>query len=148
MYTIDYNVALSKNVLIPVVLLFSLLIIGSVNADESDIDISSIRYTNDFVNGEAVTIVSSGKDGGTEYKYNLYDDDDDDCDTQSCLPENWYATDFDDSSWSSGAAPFGNDEINGYLKCQRLPSTSFISTSKSLTADPEAGHQFTKYSPR
>jgi len=113
MYTIDYNVALSKNVLIPVVLLFSLLIIGSVNADESDIDISSIRYTNDFVNGEAVTIVSSGKDGGTEYKYNLYDDDDDDCDTQSCLPENWYATDFDDSSWSSGAAPFGNEEING-----------------------------------
>ena len=42
MYTIDYNVALSKNVLIPVVLLFSLLIIGSVNADESDIEISSI----------------------------------------------------------------------------------------------------------
>ena len=104
---------LSKNVIIPVVLLFSLLLIGNVNADDSDIDISSIRYTNDFVNGEAVTIVSSGRDGGTEYKYNLYDDDDDDCDTQSCLPENWYASDFDDSSWNSGAAPFGNDEING-----------------------------------
>ena len=86
---------------------------NTAGADESDIDISSIRYTNDFVNGEAVTIVASGKDSGTEYKYNLYDDDDDDCDTQSCLPENWYATDFDDDNWNSSAAPFGNDEING-----------------------------------
>ena len=63
MYTIDYNVALSKNMLIPVVLLFSLLIIGSVNADESDIEISSIRYTNDFENGESITIIDSGRDG-------------------------------------------------------------------------------------
>ena len=91
---------IGKNTLILFALLLVLVFVETANADESDIDISSIRYTNDFVNGEAVTIVASGKDSGTEYKYNLYDDDDDDCDTQSCLPENWYATDFDDDNWN------------------------------------------------
>ena len=113
MYTFRLDVAFGKNILISVILLFILLLVGNVNADETDIDISSIRYTNDFVNGEPITLIGSGRDVGTEYKYNLYDDDDDDCDTQSCLPENWYAIDFDDENWGSGAAPFGNEEING-----------------------------------
>ena len=113
MYTFRLDVAFGKNILISVILLFILLLVGNVNADETDIDISSIKYTNDFVNGEPITLIGSGRDVGTEYKYNLYDDDDDDCDTQSCLPENWYAIDFDDENWGSGAAPFGNEEING-----------------------------------
>ena len=77
MYTFRFDVAFCKKILISVILLFILLLVGNVNADETDIDISSIRYTNDFVNGEPITLIGSGRDVGTEYKYNLYDDDDD-----------------------------------------------------------------------
>ncbi len=93
--------------------MLTLALIGGANGDDADIDITALKYTNDFENGDPVTIVSSGKDDATAYNYNFYDDDDDDCDQQSCIPENWYAVDFDDSNWSLGAAPFGNDELDG-----------------------------------
>ena len=91
----------------------ALICLGGVNAEDPEIDITGIKYTNDFENGNPVTIVSSGKDDATAYNYNFYDDDDDNCDEQSCIPVNWYAVDFDDSNWNSSAAPFGNDELDG-----------------------------------
>ena len=96
-----------------VIIFITFAIIGQVKAEDAEINISSIKYTNDLENGELVTLVSSGKDNATSYKYKLYDDDDDDCDTQSCLPVNWYASDYDDSDWNINATPFGNDELNG-----------------------------------
>ncbi len=93
--------------------MLTLALVETANGDDADIDITTIKYTNDFENGDPITIVSSGKDDATAYNYNFYDDDDDDCDQQSCIPENWYAVDFDDSNWSLGAAPFGNDELDG-----------------------------------
>ena len=103
---------LQQNIAFLFIVFLTFILIGQVKADEPNIDIAGIRYTNDFENGDPITIVSSGKDDATAYNYNFYDDDDDDCDQQSCIPENWYAVDFDDSSWSSGAAPFGNDELD------------------------------------
>ena len=102
-----------KNILILAAIILALVSIGGASADETDIDITTIKYTNDFENGDPVTIVSSGKDDATAYNYNFYDDDNDDCDQQSCIPENWYAVDFDDSNWNSSAAPFGNYDLDG-----------------------------------
>jgi len=92
-----------------VIIFITFIIIGQAKADDAEINISSIKYTNDLENGELVTLISSGKDNATNYKYKLYDDDDDDCDTQSCLPVNWYASDYDDSDWNVNATPFGNE---------------------------------------
>ena len=91
--------------------LFSLA--ASEASGEADLVITSLDYTNDFENGDPVTIVQSGRDDDTEYKYNFYDDDDDDCGSQRCLPNGWFEKNFDDSGWSAGAAPFGNDDQAG-----------------------------------
>ncbi len=86
--------------------LIFLLFTNSTNGEEPDVNIDSIKYTNDFENGDPITIVSSGKDNATVYNYNFYDDDDD-------IPQDWYAMDFDDTEWNSSAGPFGNDELDG-----------------------------------
>jgi hypothetical protein len=99
-----------------------MICLGGVKAEDPEIDISAIKYTNDLENGETVILVGNGKDYGTIYNYHVYDDDDDqyrndddddDCNVQYCLPENWYNVSFDDSSWNSSAAPFGNDDLDG-----------------------------------
>ncbi|MDP6834729.1 MAG: hypothetical protein QF392_00950, partial [Candidatus Poseidoniia archaeon] len=48
--------------------LFSLA--ASEASGEADLVITSLDYTNDFENGDPVTIVQSGRDDDTEYKYN------------------------------------------------------------------------------
>ena len=77
--------------------LFSLAASGA--SGEADLVITSLDYTNDFENGDPVTIVQSGRDDDTEYKYNFYDDDDDDCGSQRCIPTGWFEKNFDDSGW-------------------------------------------------
>ena len=42
---------------------------GYTAADDSDLVVNSIKYTNDFENGEGITLVQSGRDEGTEYRY-------------------------------------------------------------------------------
>ncbi|MAP84771.1 MAG: hypothetical protein CMF83_03470 [Candidatus Marinimicrobia bacterium] len=104
------------------IFIISMICLSGVKAEDPEIDISAIKYTNDLENGETVILVGNGKDGATVHNYHLYDDDDDqyrndddddDCDVQSCLPENWYNVSFDDSNWNSSAAPFGNDDLDG-----------------------------------
>ena len=75
-------------------------------ADDSDVVVNSIKYTNDFENGEAITVVPSGKDEGTEYRYRIFDNDED-------FPENWKEITFDDGEWDIGNAPFGNKQHEG-----------------------------------
>ena len=104
---------LRHNAAFLLIIFVTFILVGQVKADDAEISISSIKYTNDLENGELVNLVSSGKDNATNYKYKFYDDDDDDCDTQSCLPVNWYASDYDDSDWNINATPFGNEELNG-----------------------------------
>ena len=52
-----------------VIIFITFAIIGQVKAEDAEINISSIKYTNDLENGELVTLVSSGKDNATSYKY-------------------------------------------------------------------------------
>ena len=98
--------ALRQNIVLLFIIFITFILIGQVKADESSIDITSIKYTNDFENGEAVTIVQSGKNESTEYSFKIFDDDND-------FPDNWEETSFDDSEWETGSAPFGNKANGG-----------------------------------
>ncbi|MDP7444549.1 MAG: hypothetical protein QGF64_02550, partial [Candidatus Poseidoniia archaeon] len=91
------------SMLLPVFII-SMICLGGVKAEDPEIDISAIKYTNDLENGETVILVGNGMDYGTIYNYHVYDDDDDqyrndgdddDCNVQYCLPENWYNVSFD-----------------------------------------------------
>ena len=88
------------------VFIISMICLGGVKAEEPEIDISAIKYTNDFENGEAVNVVPSGKNGSTEYSFRIFDDDDD-------FPDDWEEQSFDDSDWDVGSAPFGNKANEG-----------------------------------
>ena len=55
---------------------------------------------------ESSTIVLSGRDNATFYRYLILDD-------YSQAPTNWFESDFNDSSWSFGAAPFGDRSVSG-----------------------------------
>ncbi|MEE3208207.1 MAG: CARDB domain-containing protein, partial [Candidatus Thermoplasmatota archaeon] len=66
----------------------------------------SLEYGYDLVEGEVpVTLVESGLDNGTMFRFLILDD-------YSEAPENWSQPWFDDSNWSLGAAPFGDREYN------------------------------------
>ena len=115
---------LQHHLIFLVLTFFTILFIGNVEANEDNITISSIKYTNDLETGEEVILVGNGKDYGTIYNYKIYDDDDDqyrsnddndDCDVQNCLPPLWYTAEFDDSDWNRGAAPFGDEEMDGII---------------------------------
>jgi len=86
--------------------MLTLALVETANGDEADIDITTIKYTNDFENGEAVNIVPSGKNESTEYSFRIFDDDDD-------FPDDWEEPSFDDSDWDLGNAPFGNKANEG-----------------------------------
>ena len=117
---------LQQNITFLLIFFLAVIVVGNVKGDEN-INISSLKYTNEFENGEEVILVANGKDYGTEYLYRIYDDDDDqyrnnddggnndDCDVQNCLPDDWYTPDFDDSEWDTGAAPFGDEEMDGII---------------------------------
>ena len=51
------------------------------------------------------TIVESGASASTEYIYRIWN--------ASDFPNDFYTFDYDDSSWNTGAAPFGDDDLNG-----------------------------------
>ena len=86
--------------------MLTLALVETANGDDADIDITTIKYTNDFENGEAVNIVPSGKNESTEYSFRIFDDDDD-------FPDDWEEPSFDDSDWDLGNAPFGNKANEG-----------------------------------
>ena len=96
---------LRLSVLVPIFVI-CVICFGVAKAEDPEIDISAIKYTNDFENGEAVNIVPSGKNESTEYNFRIYDDEDD-------FPEDWEESSFDDSHWDVGSAPFGNKANSG-----------------------------------
>ena len=95
-----------RNLIFSFIFFISIALIGQANGDEPDIDITKIKYTNDFENGESVNIVPSGKNESMEYSFRIFDDDDD-------FPEDWEENSFDDSGWEVGSAPFGNKANDG-----------------------------------
>jgi len=89
------------NLIFSLTFFIAFILFGQVSGDDPDIDITTIKYTNDFENGESVNIVPSGKNVSTEYNFRIFDDDDD-------FPDGWEESSFDDSEWDVGSAPFGN----------------------------------------
>jgi len=71
---------------------------------ESDPYIEEVIYSKS--SEETTTIVTSGRDNATFYRYLILDD-------YSQAPVDWYEPNFNDSSWSFGAAPFGDRQIDG-----------------------------------
>jgi len=55
---------------------------------------------------EEIILVEDGRDNATFFKYLLLDD-------YSEAPDNWSETNFNDSAWTFGQAPFGDREYNG-----------------------------------
>ncbi|HJP43796.1 MAG: CARDB domain-containing protein [Candidatus Poseidoniia archaeon] len=73
---------------------------------EVDLQALSLEYGYDLVEGEVpITLVESGRDNGTQFRYLILDD-------YSEAPENWSQPGFNDSNWSFGGAPFGDREYN------------------------------------
>ena len=60
---------LRQNIAFLFIVFLTFILVDQVEADEPNIDITGIKYTNDFENGEAVTVVQSGKNESTEYSF-------------------------------------------------------------------------------
>ena len=83
-----------------------LLALAAPTDGEVDLQVLSLEYGYDLVEGEVpITLVESGRDNGTQFRYLILDD-------YSEAPENWSQPGFNDSNWSFGGAPFGDREYN------------------------------------
>jgi len=79
--------------------------LGSQQAvGETDPFIDDVLYSKDST--ETKVLVQSGRDNATFYRYLILDD-------YSEAPENWSRSDFNDSEWIIGAAPFGDRSSGG-----------------------------------
>ena len=82
------------------------LLFAVPGSGEADLQALSLEYGYDLVEGEVpITLVESGLDNGTMFRFLILDD-------YSEAPENWSQPWFNDSNWSLGAAPFGDREYN------------------------------------
>lgn len=71
------------------------------------------------IKGELPTAVPAGRYNGTVYNYMITTNSGD-------IPSDWYETDYDDSNWSQGDAPFGDREMGGIN-----PGTDWDESSES-----------------
>ena len=99
-----YDVKSEINIYILTALAITILVHTPSSEGESDPYIEEVIYSKS--SEETSTIVVSGRDNATFYKYLILDD-------YSQAPENWYESDFNDSAWAFGAAPFGDRQIDG-----------------------------------
>jgi len=85
--------------------LLGAMLLASENAvSEADPYIDEVLYSSE--SSESKVLVQSGRDNATFYKYLILDD-------YSEAPENWSQSDFNDSAWSLGSAPFGDRSSGG-----------------------------------
>ena len=90
------------------IIIFLLALAGTIfftddSTAEVDPFIDEVLYSKE--GSDTKILVQSGRDNATFYKYLILDD-------FSEAPENWASKNFDDSSWSNGAAPFGDRRDN------------------------------------
>ena len=103
MYT-TRDVKLKINLVAMVILAFAITVCIPTSEAQEDPYIENAIYS---VGSEvSSTIVVSGRDNATYYRYLILDD-------YSQAPTNWFESDFNDSSWSIGAAPFGDRSVSG-----------------------------------
>ena len=85
--------------------LLGAMLLASENAvSEADPYIDEVLYSGE--SSESKVLVQSGRDNAIFYKYLILDD-------YSEAPENWSQSDFNDSAWSLGSAPFGDRSSGG-----------------------------------
>lgn len=82
-----------------------LLALATPTDGEVDLQALSLEYGFAGEDEVPVTLVESGRDNATLYRYLILDD-------YSQAPENWSQPGFNDSGWLLGAAPFGDSENN------------------------------------
>ena len=85
-------------------LLSVLFFVSEDTIAETDPYIDEVLYSGDST--ESKVLVQSGRDNATFYKYLILDD-------YAEAPENWSQSDFNDSAWSLGSAPFGDRSSDG-----------------------------------
>ena len=85
-------------------LLSVLFFVSDNTVAETDPYIDEVLYSGDST--ESKVLVQSGRDNATFYKYLILDD-------YSDAPANWSQSDFNDSAWSLGSAPFGDRSSDG-----------------------------------
>ncbi|HJM81694.1 MAG TPA: hypothetical protein QF397_02940, partial [Candidatus Poseidoniia archaeon] len=94
-----------------------MLSISQEATGETDPFVDEVLYSSSSV--EENTIILSGRENATYYRYLIIDDYDD-------SPENWSQPGFNDSGWVIGAAPFGDREYNNVN-----PNTDWDTTGSS-----------------
>ena len=102
-----YNVNVVKtNITLAIMAIFTLIVIAYMPTSEAQEDpfIDEVMYSKD--SAESLTIVQSGRDNATFYKYLIIND-------YSEAPDNWSEPGFNDTSWGFGAAPFGDRSSGG-----------------------------------
>jgi len=102
-----YNVNVVKsNIALAIMGIFTLIVIAYMPTSEAQQDpfIDEVMYSKD--SAESLTIVQSGRDNSTYYKYLILDD-------YSEAPDNWSEPGFNDTLWGFGAAPFGDRSSDG-----------------------------------
>ncbi|MEC7713065.1 MAG: fibronectin type III domain-containing protein, partial [Candidatus Thermoplasmatota archaeon] len=84
----------------------SLIVLVNMPTSEAQQEpyIDEVMYSKN--SAESLTIVQSGRDNATYYKYLILDD-------YSEAPENWFEANFNDSEWVLSAAPFGDRSSGG-----------------------------------
>jgi hypothetical protein len=82
-----------------------LLALAAPTNGEVDLQALSLEYGFAGEDEVPVTLVESGRDNATLYRYLILDD-------YSQAPENWSQPGFNDSGWLLGPAPFGDSENN------------------------------------
>ncbi len=102
-----YNLNVVKsNISLAFVAILSLIVLVNMPTSEAQQEpyIDEVMYSKN--SAESLTIVQSGRDNATYYKYLILDD-------YSEAPENWFEANFNDSEWVLSAAPFGDRSSGG-----------------------------------
>ncbi len=102
-----YNLNVVKsNISLTIMAILSLIVLVNMPTSEAQQEpyIDEVMYSKN--SAESLTIVQSGRDNATYYKYLILDD-------YSEAPENWFEANFNDSEWVLSAAPFGDRSSGG-----------------------------------
>jgi len=102
-----YNLNVVKaNIIFIIMAILALIVIAYMPTSEAleDPYVDEVMYSKDST--ESFTLVQSGRDNATYYRYLIIDD-------YSEAPANWSEAGFNDSEWVIGAAPFGDRSSGG-----------------------------------
>ena len=101
----NHNVVKS-NISLAIVAILALFVLTYMPTSEAQKEpyIDEVIYSKN--SEESSIIVLSGRDNATYYRYLILDD-------YSQAPDNWFESNFNDSEWTIGAAPFGDRSAGG-----------------------------------